>query len=165
MCYFKSSKIIINTILFLFLFSKGDGYPSESLLWVQQCLSAFPNLTKNGGDESGKVCPVLFDSWKCWPAAEAGETVTQPCPEFPHLGFKSSSKGPFTLRDETMCYWTRGSLITFNNGLGTLKTKSGGGDLKGGERRGDGLGGNFVLRGPNPFLKSDQFVMCLIAHG
>ncbi len=25
--------------------------------------------------------------------------------------------------------------------------------------------GDFVLRGPNPFLKSDQIVMWLISHG
>ncbi len=30
----------------------------------------------------------------------------------------------------------------------------------------DVLGGYFVLRGPNPFIKkSDQIVMCLISHG
>ncbi len=28
-------------------------------------------------------------------------------------------------------------------------------------RVGDVLGGDFVLRGPNPILKSDQIVMCL----
>ncbi len=38
--------------------------------------------------------------------------------------------GSFTLRDKTMWYRTHDSLITFNNGLGPLKTKSGGG-LKG----------------------------------
>ncbi len=27
------------------------------------------------------------------------------------------------------------------------------------------LGGDFVLRGPNPFLKSDQIVMRLTSHG
>ncbi len=27
------------------------------------------------------------------------------------------------------------------------------------------LGGDFVLRGPNPFLKSYQIVMCPISHG
>ncbi len=36
-------------------------------------------------------------------------------------------KGSFALRDETMWYQTHGILITFNNGLGPLKTKSGGG--------------------------------------
>ncbi len=51
------------------------------------------------------------------------------------------------------------SLITFNNGLATLKTKSGGGIP------GRVLGKDFVLRGPNPFLKSDQKVMWMISHG
>ncbi len=54
---------------------------------------------------------------------------------------------------------THDSLITFNNGLGPLKTKSGGG-VPGRGREGDVLSGDFVLRGPNPFLKSDQSVMC-----
>ncbi len=35
--------------------------------------------------------------------------------------------------------------------LGALKTKSGGGSK-------DVLGGDFVLKGPNPFLKRDRFV-------
>ncbi len=34
-----------------------------------------------------------------------------------------------------------------------------------GVRWGDMGGGNFVLRGPKPFLKSDQIVMWLISHG
>ncbi len=50
-----------------------------------------------------------------------------------------AGKGSFTLRDKPMWYRTHDSLITFNNGLRTLKTKSG--------------GGFFILRGPNPFLK------------
>ncbi len=29
----------------------------------------------------------------------------------------------------------------------------------------DVLGRNFVLKGPNPFLKSDQIVMRLTSHG
>ncbi len=37
--------------------------------------------------------------------------------------------------------------------------------MKGRGRVGDVFGGNFVLRGPNPFLKSDQFVMCPISLG
>ncbi len=45
--------------------------------------------------------------------------------------------------------------MLFNNGLGPLKTKSGGG-IQGGGRVGDVMGGDFVFRGPNPFLKSDQ---------
>ncbi len=43
-------------------------------------------------------------------------------------------------------YRTHDSLITFYNGLGTLKTKSGGG-LKGGGRVGDVWGGDFFLEG------------------
>ncbi len=39
----------------------------------------------------------------------------------------------------------RDSLVTFNNGLGPHKTKSGGG-LQGGRRVGDVLGGGFALR-------------------
>ncbi len=40
------------------------------------------------------------------------------------------------------------------------------GDLRGGERVGDVLGRDFVLRGPNPFLKSDQIVTCSgVLHG
>ncbi len=35
-------------------------------------------------------------------------------------------KGSVTLRDEIMLCQTHDSLITFNNGLGSLKTKSGG---------------------------------------
>ncbi len=35
----------------------------------------------------------------------------------------------------------------------------------GGEKRGDVLGGDFVLTGSNPFLKSDQSVMCPISQG
>ncbi len=57
-------------------------------------------------------------------------------------------KGLFTLRDETMWYWTHDSLITFINGLSPLKTKSGGG-FHGGGMVGDVLGGDFVLRVPN----------------
>ncbi len=72
-----------------------------------------------------------------------------------------SYQGSFTLRDSTMRYQPHDSLITFNTGLGALKTKSGGGFMGGG-RVGDVFGGDFVLRGPNPFLKSDETVMCLI---
>ncbi len=47
------------------------------------------------------------------------------------------TKGSFTLRDETMWYQTNDNLIAFNNGLGPLKTKSGGrgkeGDVLGGD--------------------------------
>ncbi len=60
---------------------------------------------------------------------------------------------------------THDNLITFNNGLGTLKTKSGGGIYGEGKGWGDVLGGDFVLSVPNPFLKSDQIVVCLISHG
>ncbi len=49
------------------------------------------------------------------------------------------------------------------HGLGPPKTKSGGGIP--GWGLGDVLGGDFVLRGPNPFLKSDQTVMCQISYG
>ncbi len=59
---------------------------------------------------------------------------------------------------------THDSLITFNNGLGTLKTKLGGG-FQGGGRVGGCVGRDFVLRGPNPFLKNDQIVMCPTSHG
>ncbi len=37
---------------------------------------------------------------------------------------KNAAKGPFRLHDSTMCFQTHDSLITFNNGLGLLKTKS-----------------------------------------
>ena len=40
----------------------------------------------------GKFCPVIFDSWKCWPATRAGEVATGACPDFPHLGFSPSSE-------------------------------------------------------------------------
>ncbi len=53
---------------------------------------------------------------------------------------------------------TQNNFITFNNGLGPLKTKSGGG-FQGGERVMD-----FVLRGPKPILKSIQIVMSLISQ-
>ncbi len=36
------------------------------------------------------------------------------------------AKGSFTLLGETMGYQTHDNLITFSNGLGSLKTKSGG---------------------------------------
>ncbi len=49
-----------------------------------------------------------------------------------------------------------GFFFHFNNWLGTLKTKSGGGMC---------WVGDFVLSGPNPFLKSDQIVMCPTSHG
>ncbi len=52
-------------------------------------------------------------------------------------------------------------MITFNNGLGTLKTKSGGR----GVGLGDVLSEDFVLRGPNASLKGDQIAMRPISHG
>ncbi len=55
-----------------------------------------------------------------------------------------SGKGSFALHDETMWYRTHDSLITFNNGLGPLKTKSGGGF------RGRGRVGGYVGRGSCP---------------
>ncbi len=61
----------------------------------------------------------------------------------PNLGDISKTlKGPFTLRDETMSYQTLDCLITFNNGLGPLKTKSGRG-----VSQGDGSGGGMCWAG------------------
>ncbi len=58
------------------------------------------------------------------------------------------SKGSFTLRDETMCCRTHDSLITFNiNGLGPLKTKSGGRGIPGYGRVGGCVGWRFCLEG------------------
>ncbi len=54
------------------------------------------------------------------------------------------AKASFTLRDETMRYQTHDSLTTFNNGLGLLKTKSGGGSREGVGWE-DVLGRDFVL--------------------
>ncbi len=54
---------------------------------------------------------------------------------------------------------TYDSLIAFNNGLGHLKTKLGGGFPR---RK---LGVEFVLRDPNSFFISVQIVMCLKSHG
>ncbi len=61
---------------------------------------------------------------------------------------------------------THDSLNTFNNGLGLLKTKSGGG-FRGGVRWVIVFGGDFVLRGPKPFFlkKSAQIVMLPVSHG
>lgn len=57
---------------------------------MHECLARFDNLTLKDQEEGG--CPVFFDSWKCWRAARPGETVSQPCPDFPHLGFTSDSE-------------------------------------------------------------------------
>ncbi len=57
-----------------------------------------------------------------------------------------------------------GHMITFNNGLGPLETKSGGGSREG-VGWGDVMGGNFCFEGTNPFLKNDQIVTGLISHG
>ncbi len=62
-----------------------------------------------------------------------------------------------------MGYRTHDSLITFNNGLGPLKTKSGGGCSREGVRWGDVLGGDFVLRGPNTFIKVTK-LSCVQYH-
>ncbi len=59
------------------------------------------------------------------------------------------------------CCW----LSNFKNGLGHLKEKRGGGGGGGGVGGGVVWGGEFVLRGANPFLKSDRIVMCQISHG
>ncbi len=56
-------------------------------------------------------------------------------------------KGSIVLRDETMRYPTNDSFITFNNGLGTPKTKSGEEAFREGVVWGDVLGGDFVLGG------------------
>ncbi len=70
-----------------------------------------------------------------------------------HKGGESvSGNGSFALRDETMWYQPHGSLITFSNWFGILKTKSGGGIPARG-RVGDVLGRDFVLRGPKPIFK------------
>ncbi len=55
---------------------------------------------------------------------------------------------------------THSSLVTFNNWLGFLKTKSG----RGVTGRGDGWAGDFVLRGHKLFLKSDRTAMRLTSH-
>ncbi len=49
--------------------------------------------------------------------------------------FLITDKGSFTLHNKTLRCWTHGNLVTFNNGLGPLKTKSGGG-LQGGGKVG-----------------------------
>ncbi len=50
-------------------------------------------------------------------------------------------------------------------GFWYLANKNWGGGSVGGVGWGDVLGGDFVLRGLNPFLKSNQIVMWLISHG
>ena len=37
-------------------------------------------------------CPVIFDSWKCWPATPAGQVATGSCPDFPNIGFSPLSE-------------------------------------------------------------------------
>ncbi len=49
--------------------------------------------------------------------------------------------------------------------LGPQNTNRDGGGVRVGVGGGVVLGGDFVLRGPNPFLKSYQSVMCLASHG
>ncbi len=58
-------------------------------------------------------------------------------------------------------------VITFNNGLDcrTTQDKIRQGGSREGVGLGDVLGRKFFLRRPDPFLKSDQIVMCLISHG
>ncbi len=52
-----------------------------------------------------------------------------------------------------------------DRGGGTPEEEVRGGGWGGGGGGGVFVGGGFCLEGPNPILKSDQVVMCLIAHG
>ena len=38
------------------------------------------------------MCPLIFDSWTCFNATEAGQYQLESCPQFPHLGFDHNRK-------------------------------------------------------------------------
>ena len=64
---------------------------SRDLFRVHECLAKYASyLNQSSPDEPG--CPVIFDSWKCWPAAKPGQTLRQNCPDFRHLGFDKTSE-------------------------------------------------------------------------
>ncbi len=55
---------------------------------LHDCLNHYKEYSAN---VSENACPVIYDSWNCWPAAEPGTVQEQPCPNFAHLGFSPSS--------------------------------------------------------------------------
>ncbi len=58
-----------------------------------------------------------------------------------------------------------GVVYILGNVLGVVGAGCGGVCVGGGGGGGLCWVGDFVLRGPNPFLKSDQIVMRLLSHG
>ena len=38
-------------------------------------------------DSNSSHCPLIFDSWSCFNATQAGQNQLESCPEFPDLGF------------------------------------------------------------------------------
>ncbi|KAK7469929.1 hypothetical protein BaRGS_00036033 [Batillaria attramentaria] len=39
----------------------------------------------------GRVCPVIWDGWLCWPPTLAGTTIKQPCPDIYHFNTSQSA--------------------------------------------------------------------------
>ena len=93
----------------------GTPFNNQILVWLHTCLAQFPtpqNLSEHPNNSSSGLissfppdyypmeeeepdspdCPVIFDSWKCWPAATRGQLVRQNCPNFPDIGFKETSE-------------------------------------------------------------------------
>ena len=75
----------------VFLFS-GIYPENDDFLRVHSCLAKFVNYSRaeTEAPPGVPVCPVIFDSWNCWPATLAGKTAVMPCPNFPDFGFSAS---------------------------------------------------------------------------
>jgi len=86
----------LNVVLISFFLHKyyftllyaGEDETQMYLSGLRDCLSNYKEYSAN---VSENACPVIFDSWNCWPAAEPGTVQEQPCPNFPHLGFSPTS--------------------------------------------------------------------------
>ncbi|XP_018587787.1 secretin receptor-like isoform X2 [Scleropages formosus] len=59
--------------------------PHQILLDEQQrCREELEKHNATGSVDSGPGCPGMWDMLNCWPHAQLGETVSQPCPTFLH---------------------------------------------------------------------------------
>ncbi len=140
-----SWSVDLNRLLPCSLYTRSQKHiekPKLTNLWQgdQSCIST--------ATESGSGVLSAFQKRAFLAISNPAAAITWLRPKRASYG----GKGSFTLRDETMRCRTHDSFITFNNGLGPLKTISGGGGFQGGGRVEGCVGWRYCLEGSEPIF-------------